>query len=501
MMRSLRWRLILGISVTTMLVLLIANTSIYLLLSQRVRAEFDAALTTRLGSLDTLIEQTDESIVVHFDDRPMPEFTRSWRPEYFQVWDDRNAVIARSRRLGESDLPQLRGTRHTPSFQNLQLKDGRSGRAAGIQFLPHVKGEQILEQPEDPAMRDRLEDIDEVDFTNRHLVTLVVARDTRDLDQTLTRLIWVLLMSGAAATIAICGILSWLVTQHMHPLHSLSRQIDRVNESQLDAQFELPDAPAELQPVVHQLNELLMRLDAAFLREKTLTANIAHELRTPLAGIRTTLEVADRRNRDVEEYRHCIRRCLAICHETEAVVSTLLALARGDCGPPEECEDFVDVSHVLQTTWQQITEIQNRPDLLVSWNCDDRLVLRTDPNRFRVVICNLLNNAASYTNADGDLRIHTSLRDDGLCIQIINSGCAVPAEQVSQVFERFWRGDRARAATGIHAGLGLALCKQIVGFLSGQISAGIESGRFLVTLSFPREHVEVLESTDCGLTS
>ncbi|MCA9059445.1 MAG: sensor histidine kinase N-terminal domain-containing protein [Planctomycetaceae bacterium] len=498
MNQSLRSRLLSGIAATTILVLLTANGGVYLLLRRQICAEFDATLASRLTNLAAQTEQDGNSIVVRFHERSQPEFSRAHRPEYFQLWRDDGSILSRSRRLGTTDLPQLQGSRQAPEFRSVTLKDGRPGRAAGIRFLPHVTGEVISERPADLVLRDLLEDADEVDFSHRSQITLVIARDTQDLDHTLSRLAWVLALSGVLATMLICGILSWQVSKLMQPLNSLSQQIHGINASQLDRRFQLPQAPAELQPVVRQLNDLLSRLDAAFLREKTLTSDIAHELRTPLAGIRTTLEVASSKTRSSEHYRNSIRRCLAICGETEAVVATLLALARGHSENAEQSAEFVDLNHLLRTVWQDITDVSGRTDLVLNWSCEPDLFLRTDPKKFRVVISNLFNNTAGYADLEGDVEIRSSLNETCLCIEIANSGCTIPADQAPHVFDRFWRGDQARSATGVHAGLGLAISQQIVQFLGGEISAEIQKDRFLARLTFPCDHVERFHQSDSG---
>ena len=146
----------------------------------------------------------------------------------------------------------------------------------------------------------------------------------------------------------------------------------------------MPETPLELQPVQTRLNELLVRLQAAFLREKTLTADIAHELRTPLSGIRSTLEVALHRDRDDGEYRESMRNCLEICSQTQRIVETLLTLARLEDGRESVDRSCVDVEHVLLDCWQSFVERANDRALVTIWDCRSGVILNTDSAMFRV---------------------------------------------------------------------------------------------------------------------
>ncbi len=266
-------------------------------------------------------------------------------------------------------------------------------------------------------------------------------------------------------------------------MRSLAQAIDSIHEDQLDARLNLHEAPDELLPVVKRLNGLLARLHAAFEREKSFTTDAAHELRTPLAGLRSTLEVSLSRQRSDDAYRQAMQKCLAICLRTQSLVETLLTLARLDAAAPAGPTQTVHVASVLHDCWDTWAKKACERHLDVQWQLDESLQLCTDADRFPIMIDNLLGNAVAHANEAGFVRIESTLHNDQVTIRITNSGSQIDSEQVEHVFEPFWRGDAARAATGTHAGLGLTICNKLADALGFRIAAtSMQGGDFSVCL-------------------
>lgn len=503
---TLRTRLLLGIFATIIITLSATQYGMYVLMRQQLFTEFDEALAAKARALAVLVEQEQDEITIEFQQHPMQEFARNVRPEYYQVWHDDGSVLARSRRLQDNDLLKLKGDRVVPQIKAVTLPDGRSGRAAGIWFRPNLEGELPASPltPRRDAMGniadvdddDDALDLDETKLATRAKVTLVVARDTRDLETSLANLTWLLGGSGVLASAIILGVLAWLVTLNLRPLRSLAEQIGDVNEQTLDQRFTLQNAPGELHPIVTRLNDLMARLESAFLREKTFTADIAHELRTPLAGIRSTLEVSLSRERDGDAYRSSIQKCLKINEETETVISTLLSLSRLEAGQATLETDIFDLGQLLNRTWQPFSHRATDHDVDVIWNVAADVVLQTDPAKLKVVISNLFDNATSYVDVGGTITISTSIDvESNPHITVSNSGCSLTPEQVEHACDRFWRGDESRSATGVHSGLGLALSRRIVQFLKGQILISAADGRFTADLLLPATCVENIDES------
>jgi two-component system sensor histidine kinase QseC len=293
-----------------------------------------------------------------------------------------------------------------------------------------------------------------------------------------------LIVVGVAATLASLGVLAWLVRMGLKPVDRLARRIGLIDEGQLSARIDPTESPRELSAIVTRLNEMLARLDAAFHREKTMTANVAHELRTPLAGIRSTLEVALSRERDSETSRQVMSECLQICTQTQRLVETLLAMARMEAGKDSIKSERTEVGALLRMAWKPHAELAREREARVLWEVERDLQIETDAEKLQVVFANVLENAAHYVDTGGTITIHGGRSNGRFQFGVSNTGNRLAIDEVSRVFDLFWRGDASRAATGTHCGLGLPLCKTVLERLGGTIHAeSTPDGRFVVSVT------------------
>jgi len=165
-------------------------------------------------------------------------------------------------------------------------------------------------------------------FIPRQAITLVVARSVEDLYLQL-RTVRELLIIASVGTIVLSFVVASLVVRKgLGPLKFLAADIAAISEDDLTARIGPEPMSTEMVPVKDRLNDLLSRLEESFTRERRFTANVAHELRTPLAGMRSTLEVTLMRIRDIDEYQLSFSDCLAIAKNMQAMMDNLLALAR-----------------------------------------------------------------------------------------------------------------------------------------------------------------------------
>ena len=465
MTRSLWSRVLVGAAVGITVVLAAAGLTIYLLVRMWLLNEFRSSLAGKAHALAALVEQEGGEVELEMDERDVIEFTRTDRPEYLQVWLVGGGELYRSRSLGQQELERVGGELGEPAFRPVTLPDGRRGWLAGVTFVPRHK------HTVGPLAE----------------VTLVVARDARDVDRALARLALLLMAVCAGAIFLSVGLLDWFVTRGIRPVSRLAGEIGDMGATRLSAQIELPDAPTELLPVVDRLNDLLGRLDATFEREKAFTANVAHELRTPLTGLLTTLDLALSRPRTAPAYRQALAKCHLICCQTRTLVDNLLSLARADAGHVEVASERVRLGDLLEECWMSLEQQATARALGVDWRLGEGCELDTDPELLRLVLFNVLGNAVAHADQGGSVHIESSCDGSRLELRITNSGSTLGAEQARHVFERFWQGDAARAATGVHCGLGLALAEKLVSLLGGSIAAeSVAGGEFTVRLAFEK---------------
>ncbi|MHC4180554.1 MAG: ATP-binding protein, partial [Planctomycetota bacterium] len=280
------------------------------------------------------------------------------------------------------------------------------------------------------------------------------------------------------------GVLAVIIRRTLRPLDRLAGEIAELDGQQLSSRLELPATPRELVPVVNRLNELLARLEHAFERERSFSADIAHELRTPIAGLRSALEVAISRPRDAEDYRHTLEESLEIVRRTQNMVQTMLYLCRLDAGQIELEEQPVAVDELVRTSWKPLQDLAAARGLEVDWGLPPAVSVMSDPILLEVAIRNVLENAVVYADERGCVRVQVNGAEGTTSIRVVNSGSVLQQEQVPSLLERFVRADNARDSSRPHCGLGLPIVARIAEIL--RMSVDIRSragGDFEVTLS------------------
>ncbi len=463
MIRSIRRRLLAGTVAGTLAVVLIAGAIVYGVTRGVLRQTFDDALVAKARSLASIVECEDDQYEFEIDERTLPEFNRTDNPEYFEIRQASGPVIARSRSLqGGTLAPPPHASPLVTA--DLTLPDGRRGRAAWVETVARTDSRPSAAPP----------------------IQVVVARDTADLEHRLAALTRWLVVIAAAVLALVALLLRWVVSGGLAPLDRLASQIAALDADNLSTRITLPDAPTELAPVVDVCNQLLTRLEGVVNRERSFASDVAHELRTPLAGIRSLLEVAASRDRDPAAYRTAISECVGIAVQMQGMTDNLLALARLEREEIRIRPAPVELDGVLQDAWKPLESGASERNVRVEWATDPALVVATDRDMLRQVVFNVLENAVTYVDTGGQIRITTAAENGAARLHVANTGSRVARPDADRVFDRFWRGDGARSGQGLHVGLGLPLARRLTRALGGRIDAASEAGGlFEVTLHIP----------------
>ena len=466
-MYSLRRRVILAALIGTSLVLLIAGVTLYWVIRSSTWSAFDAGLAGKAQTLASLVEQEDDDIEFEFEEAVLPHYQRSRADEYFQIGLADGRILKRSEGLNQEPMDWVNGTAERPGSRFFTLSDGRVGRLVGFQFIPR--------QDDDDGKPDPPQQLQ-----------LVVWRATNSTESEVALIGLILIAVGGATVAVISLILAWVVDRGLRPVDNVAGQIADVGESDLAVRIDPGGAPKELLPVVARLNELLVRLQTAFERERRFTADVAHELRTPVAGLRSTLEVALSKPRDSEAYQASMRQCLTISEEMNHMIENLLGLARAEAKLLEVHREPFDFAGLVRECWKPFAGAAAEKALNVDWQLRSPSDLNSDKGKLQLVLQNILGNAVAYVDKGGRVSVRSASTDGSVVFEVLNTGSSIAAEDVDRVYERFWRGDASRAQPGRHCGLGLPLCKSLMEILDGEIVVTSEQGgEFKVTIRIP----------------
>jgi signal transduction histidine kinase len=250
------------------------------------------------------------------------------------------------------------------------------------------------------------------------------------------------------------------------------------------------------------LNDMFARLQTAFERQTQFTADASHELRTPLAIIHSHAELALARPRSEEEYRQAMEACLRAARRMRNLVDGLLTLARMDAGNLVVQPEPIDLGALVEEIASLLGPLAARTNVQVQVSAVPA-PFRGDANQLGQVVANLLTNAIHYNRAGGAVTATVTTGPHEVVLSVADTGCGVPEEDRSHIFERFYRVDRARSREQGGCGLGLAICKSIVEAHGGSITftSEVNAGTtFLVRLP-RRDSSDAIRADRSSLTA
>ncbi|MDP3845950.1 MAG: heavy metal sensor histidine kinase [Pseudomonas sp.] len=298
---------------------------------------------------------------------------------------------------------------------------------------------------------------------------------------TITRWFWIALVLSALVSAG----LGWLVARSgLVPLRQVTKVAASISATSLKARIPQAEVPHELQQLVASFNAMLARLDDAFMRLANFSADIAHELRTPLSNLMLQTEVVLSRARDSEAYQETLYANLDDLKHMARMIDDMLFLAKADNGliMPEHQSVALDaVVHKLFEYYRLLADERG-----IELQLQGHGSIRGDLLMLHRAIANLLSNALRYTPVGQSIRV--SIRQSRLLteLSVSNPGPSIAAEHLEQLFDRFYRADPARREGSSHnAGLGLAITRSIVTAHQGQIHCSSSAGVTTFTLAFP----------------
>jgi two-component system sensor histidine kinase QseC len=291
-----------------------------------------------------------------------------------------------------------------------------------------------------------------------------------------------LLIGFALVTAAVVGGVILIVRSALAPLRDIGDRVAQIDARQLHLRLPAQSLPAELAPIHARLNELLARLDQAFARERRFTSDVAHELRTPIAELRSVTEVALRWPGDVKSATDALLESHDIARQMQTLVTTLLALVRSDRMPAAELSSV----SLLDSVQKTLASLHADRDATVDVRISAEASIHAEPTLLASILRNVMENALAYRDIDQPVMCEATLQSDHCVLSVRNHASRLDPEDMQRVFEPFWRKDAARTDPN-HSGLGLALVRSYCALIKAQVQATLHDGIFCVELSFLRE--------------
>lgn len=286
----------------------------------------------------------------------------------------------------------------------------------------------------------------------------------------------------------------WISRRALAPVDQVTRAVQEITVRSLDRRLDIPPANDELRRLASTFNDVLERLEVAVADIVRFTADASHELRTPVSLIRTTAELALRRERGPEDYRRALTEIGSHAQQMSELVNDLLALARTDAGIEPHGSSSVDVAKVAAQAGSDISDFAAPASVRISTSLPEAPICVTgDEASLKRLLLILLENAVKYSRPGGEVRLQVQARagegTGSVLIDVCDEGIGIEPSERSRLFERFYRGGRARRHAAEGTGLGLAIAQTIVKRYRGTIEIGssdhVNGGGCHVTVCLP----------------
>ncbi len=359
-------------------------------------------------------EDLDELDVEH-----APQLHKYARRVAFQIWD-RGEVL----RVHSANAPDRRLLERDEGFGDVTV-DGHAWRA-----------------------------FSSWDRRHRYLIQVAEARDARD--EIATSVARSVLLPLLVALPLLAVLLWWAVASGLRPLRSLGAQVARRDPDNL-ARIDAQSPPAEVAPLVSGLNHLFERVAHSLGRERRFTADAAHELRTPIAALRTQAQVAQRASDDATR-THALLQVIAGCDRAARLVDQMLTLARLDPARAPGPAVHGDVTAIARGVLADLAPAALDKSVDVELDAAGAAEVAGDPDLLAIMLRNLVDNAIRYSAAGSRVVVSVMNRARAVELRVTDSGPGVPADERERLGERFYRG-LGTSESG--SGLGLSIVRRI----------------------------------------
>jgi two-component system heavy metal sensor histidine kinase CusS len=444
---------------------LIAIGGLYYLFQKNLEREADRSLSDRLRDLQLIVRNAGG-----FDTQAMQdEFAeqssrRRVVPIYYRVLNADGTLHAQSAEFLEKVDPSAFSP---PTLQGvnplIRPATGRNG-------LPLRVTTVLVTNPKDPTVQ--------------HLVQAAINTSWHsNLLSAYRSRLWIALACVLAASV-LGGY--QIARRGMAPIKEITQTARRIRSVEMDTRIDASHMPPEVESVAREFNAMLDRLKESFGRLERFSADIAHELRTPVNNIRSATEVALSRARSQEEYRDTIENISEELDRLVRIIESLLFLARSEDPKHQITKESLNLAYELQIVREFYEVAALDAGVLLAVEAPRLLEGRVDRTLFQRAVGNLVQNAIVHTQRGGHVTMRVAQENGTIDIKVQDNGCGVEARHLPHLFDRLYRVDSGRSSKLGGAGLGLAIVKSIAISHGGNVSVQSELGKgTCVTLQFP----------------
>lgn len=294
------------------------------------------------------------------------------------------------------------------------------------------------------------------------LLTVQVGRSLAAFNRELNELLMTFFLAGPVTLLAAVSGGYFLASRALGPMQEMTRAARSISADRLTDRITIINPHDEIGELGLTLNQMIERLERSFTEMQQFTADAAHELRTPLAIIRNEAEVALRSPRPEVEHRHVLENILEETNRLSGVADQLLFLCRHDAGLAAPHQERVELDQLLLDLVNNMRLVAQEKQQSINLTENPICHVIGDRHQLLRVFYNLVDNAIKYTPAAGQITISNSVTADAVTVRVADTGIGIPSQDLSRIFDRFYRVDTSRGGEVVGTGLGLSICQSIL---------------------------------------
>lgn len=434
---SFKNRIAFNYIITTGLLIMVVFFALYSIVKYSIYVRVNNEIKNEVAKHLKEIEVIENCVLLIREEQwKLKEFNRlDASPAFIQFVDELGALVEKSPNLKQKQL------RFYKSDKEHELFDAKLDNISVRQVqIPLYQGSKIIGY-------------------------LVVAMSLEDSVMVLNNLFFIMLIAFPVILIILFLIARFIAGKSIKPINSIINTANYITKDNLESRIPLPQNKDELFTLSQTINNLLDRIENAVIREKQFTSDASHELRTPLAVIKGTLEVLIRKPRTENEYKEKINFCVSEVNRLNHLVDELLLLARFENQKQNLKLEQVNLVSVLSDTLaRNSTHIKDRKLKIIS-NYPSEVNATTDSYLFSLIINNIITNAIKYSNPSSNITISLEENTNVVVCSITDNGIGIAKEEISRIFDQFYRSKATDHPEIKGTGLGLSIVKRLCDLL------------------------------------
>jgi two-component system heavy metal sensor histidine kinase CusS len=460
---TLAFRLSAAYSLAGLILVILATASLYIVLRTELDRSTELFLADKLHVLGTMLRERPDDEDALREEIELESQARRYQQFYIRLLDEHGLPIMTTPGMAEQlDLAELANRTRGRSERSIAMA-GTHGRPFRVATAPIAVGTP-------PTHGDTVQ------------IAIDVSQE-EDLLARYRRWFWGILL----VTSVLFPLVGFRIARHgIRPVEEIAAIARRITSTNLRERIGSEGYPSELASLAGTFNEMLERLEESFERISRFTADIAHDLRTPVNNIRGEAEVALARPRTADEYRGVLESSLEEAVRLSELIGDLLFLARAERPFTKlQCEN-VNIAELLVTVRDYYEVSATDAGISLVNDGTEPLNAELDLSLMLRAVSNLVSNAIAHTPPGGTVTLAATKGDAAICIEVSDTGVGIPAEALPRVFDRFFRVDPSRSKASGGTGLGLAIVQSILTLHGGSAEITSQLGHgTCVTLLVP----------------